>query len=100
MSRTPTANPFSSHEIGQRGEIAHETHHREGRLATAIERQTARLPSDTWLWAAGASIAGSLTLHMLGRKDDAHFVGQWAPTFLCLGLYNKMVKLMGHDHVE
>ena len=32
------------------------------------------------------------------RKEDAHFVGQWAPTFLCLGIYNKMVKLLGHDY--
>ena len=25
------------------------------------------------------------------------FVGQWAPTFLILGLYNKLVKLLGSD---
>jgi hypothetical protein len=24
-------------------------------------------------------------------------VGQWAPSFLLLGLYNKLVKLEGHD---
>ncbi len=32
----------------------------EGPVARAIEQQTARLPSDTWLWAAGGSIALSL----------------------------------------
>lgn len=71
--------------------------HREGYVATAIEQQTAKLPSDTFLWLAGASIATSLTFKMLGRHADAQFVGQWAPTFLILGLYNKIVKLLGSD---
>lgn len=71
--------------------------HAEGRVATMIEEQTAKLPSDIFLWAAGGSIAASLTLQMMGRKEDALFVGQWAPTFLILGLYNKLVKLQGHD---
>jgi hypothetical protein len=71
--------------------------HSEGTVATAIEEQTAKLPSDTFLWLAGASIAGSLTLKFMGRDRDANFVGQWAPTFLILGLYNKVVKLLGHD---
>jgi hypothetical protein len=71
--------------------------HREGRVAEAIENQTAKLPSDLFLWAAGGSIATSLTLKMMGRHHDALFVGQWAPTFLILGLYNKLVKLMGSD---
>jgi len=71
--------------------------HEEGVVARSIEQQTAKLPSDTFLWLAGASIAASLTLKMLERHHDALFVGQWAPTFLILGLYNKMVKLMGSD---
>lgn len=69
----------------------------EGKVATAIERQTAKLPSDLFLWAAGASIAGSLVLKLSRKNDEALFVGQWAPTFLLLGIYNKMVKLMGTD---
>ena len=71
--------------------------HEEGVVARSIEQQTAKLPSDTFLWLAGASIAASLTLKMMDRDKDALFVGQWAPTFLILGLYNKMVKLMGSD---
>lgn len=69
----------------------------EGPLARAIEEQTARLPSDTWLWAAGGSIALSLFFQSSGQKQKALFVGQWAPTFLLLGIYNKMVKLHGSD---
>ena len=63
--------------------------HNEGPVARAIEDQTAKLPSDAFLWAAGASIAASLILKMLEKHHEALFVGQWAPTILILGLYNK-----------
>ena len=71
--------------------------HREGVVAKTIEQQTAKLPSDTFLWLAGGSIAASLTLKLMGRDKTALFVGQWAPTFLVLGLYNKVVKVAGSD---
>lgn len=73
--------------------------HQEGRVAHMIEDQTARLPSDLFLWAALGSIAGSLALKMADREHEALFVGQWAPTFLILGLYNKLVKVAGHDAI-
>lgn len=69
----------------------------EGKVASTIERQTAKLPSDLFLWAAGASIIGSMTLKTMRRDEDALFVGQWAPTFLLLGTYNKIVKIMDTD---
>lgn len=72
---------------------------REGVIARTIEQQTAKLPSDTFLWAALGSIAGSMVLMMMGQEKRANFVGQWAPTFLVLGLYNKMVKLHGSEGV-
>jgi hypothetical protein len=71
--------------------------HSEGPVARAIEEQTAKLPSDAFLWAAGASIATSLILKVLDRHHEALFVGQWAPTILILGLYNKLVKQHGSD---
>jgi hypothetical protein len=71
--------------------------HREGRLARAIEHETSKLPSDAFLWAAVGSIVGSLTLQFMGRKHESEFIGQWAPTLLILGLYNKLVKVAGHD---
>ena len=78
----------------------YETEVQEGRVAHAIEQQTAKLPSDLFLWAAGGSILTSLALKMSGRDTDALFVGQWAPTFLILGLYNKLVKVAGSDARE
>ena len=74
--------------------------HSEGMVARTIEEQTAKLPSDTFLWLALGSIGASLTLKLSGRDKDALFVGQWAPTFLILGLYNKLVKQLGSDRTE
>jgi hypothetical protein len=74
--------------------------HREGPIARGIEAQTAKLPSDTFLWAAVASIGLSASLQLMGNKQVSIFVGQWAPTFLLLGLYNKMVKQLGSDRTE
>jgi hypothetical protein len=71
--------------------------HTEGPVARSIEEQTAKLPSDTFLWLAGASIAGSVVLKLMEKHEDANFVGHWAPTFLILGLYNKLVKVAGSD---
>src|SRR5215216_1364572 len=71
--------------------------HSEGPIARTIEEQTAKLPSDLFLWAAGGSIVGSLALQCMGRQHASLFVGQWAPTFLILGLYNKIVKVAGSD---
>lgn len=74
-----------------------EAHEGEGPIARAIEEYTVKVPSDVFLWAAGASILGSLALKMSGEDRTANFVGQWAPTFLILGLYNKLVKLHGSE---
>jgi hypothetical protein len=73
--------------------------HREGPVARSIEQQTARLPSDLFLWAAFGSIVGSLAFKVTGKDHAALFVGQWAPTFLLLGVYNKLVKLHGSEGV-
>lgn len=71
--------------------------HKEGPVARSIEEQTSKLPSDLFLWAAGASMVTSLALKLAGRKHTALFVGQWAAPFLLLGVYNKIVKVAGHD---
>ena len=73
--------------------------HREGPIARSIEQQTAKLPSDLYLWAALASIGTSLFFQLRGDEKKATFVGHWAPTFLSLGIYNKLVKLHGSEGV-
>ncbi len=69
--------------------------HSEGPIARSIEQQTAKLPSDTFLWAALGSMIGSAALYVMDKKHLSVFVGQWAPTLLILGLYNKIVKVAG-----
>jgi hypothetical protein len=86
-----------SEHYSRNPETGARTEHREGRVARMIEQQTAKLPSDTFLWAALGSIGLSLALELSGKEKTANFVGHWAPTFLLLGLYNKLVKLEGSE---
>ena len=81
-------------------ELKDNPQHQEGKVAKTIEEQTAKLPSDVFLWAALAAMGTSLTLKSLARKHTALFVGQWAAPFLLLGIYNKMVKTQGHDQQD
>lgn len=70
---------------------------REDRFTGAIEAQTSKLPSSTFLGLAVGSMAVSLTLKIMGKDDWSLFVGQWAAPFLIMGNYNKMVKQHGSD---
>ena len=86
---------------------------KEGPVAKAIEEQTAKIPSDVFLWAAGAAIVGSLAFQIIGtdrggplsmfrrhRAAPATFIGMWVPTILLLGIYNKIVKVAGSDRAS
>lgn len=69
--------------------------HEEGTLTTAAESVTAEIPSGTYLAAALGAMAVSAALQVMGRHHFSLFVGQWAPAFLIMGLYNKLVKVAG-----
>lgn len=69
----------------------------EGPVAKMLEKETARIPSDVYLWAAVGTMALSLGLFLAKKKHAALFFGQWAPSLLTIGLYNKLVKVEGHD---
>jgi len=69
----------------------------EDRFTGAIEAQTSKVPSSTFLGLAVASMVASLTLKLMGKDDWALFVGQWPAPFLIMGNYNKMVKQHGSD---
>ena len=91
---------------------------REGRVARGIERQTAKVPSDVFLWAALAAMGGSLAAQIVGMRKSMRlmglggmggmhtraplstFIGQWVPTLLLLGVYNKIVKVHGSDRMD
>ncbi len=74
--------------------------HTEGTVARTIEQQTAKLPSDLFLWAAIGSMGVSLVMQLTGNKEKSHWVGQWVAPFLLLGVYNKIVKVAGSDRLS
>ncbi|MBN8549894.1 MAG: hypothetical protein J0M12_11315 [Deltaproteobacteria bacterium] len=51
------------------------------------------VPSERFVSLACASIGAALLLRVIGRSQDAQFVGQWAPTLLAFGMYRKLMKL-------
>jgi hypothetical protein len=74
--------------------------HSEGHIAKRIEEQTAKLPSDAFLWMAVGAMSVSATMQLMGNRHVSLFIGQWAPTFLIFGLYNKLVKQLGSDRTQ
>jgi hypothetical protein len=84
----------------QRTDFGEAAQHSEGPVARRIEEQTARLPSDAFLWASVAAMGASLILQMTQRKHESLFVGQWVAPFLLFGIYNKIVKVAGSDRVS
>ena len=74
----------------------HDTEHTE----RTIERETAKLPSDLFLWAAVGAIGVSAFFEFTGNEEKSRFVGQWVAPFLLLGLYNKLVKVAGSDRLH
>ena len=93
--RTTDSNPQNWNSRQSRAEA-----HAEGPIARSIEQQTAKLPSDLFLWAAAGSIGVSAVLEFTGHSDKSRFVGQWVAPFLLLGVYNKLVKTQGSDQTD
>ncbi|MCD2422053.1 hypothetical protein LQ567_04720 [Niabella pedocola] len=73
------------------------SNHSEGKTAKSIEQQTARIPSDVYLWTAVAAMVTSLTLKICKQDHRALFIGQWVAPLLLFGVYNKIVKTEGSD---
>jgi hypothetical protein len=69
----------------------------EGTVTSRMENLTSALPSSTWLVLAGGSLVGAIVLKAFRKNHTALFISGLAPTFLMIGLYNKLVKLHGSD---
>ena len=50
------------------------------------------LPANVYVYATFGSMALSLLLRLLGRKDFANFIGLWPPTILALAMLNKQLR--------
>jgi hypothetical protein len=70
---------------------------KEGKTATLIENTTGKIPSDFFLWGAAGAVAASLTLKIMRKEHASLLLGQWVAPLLLLGVYNKIVKVAGHD---
>jgi hypothetical protein len=93
---------FMAEELIQRDRTTATSHngkpeHREGPVARNIEEQTAKLPSDVYLWASVGCMATAAILQIARQKHASLFFGQWVAPILIMGLYNKIVKTHGHD---
>ena len=69
----------------------------EGPLTEKIENETAKIPSDYFLFGAIGMMGLSLVCKLTGNDHKSLFFGQWVAPILLLGVYNKIVKTHGHD---
>jgi hypothetical protein len=72
----------------------------EDPFTKTIETYTAAIPSTGYLSVAIAAMAVSLVCQVTGRGKWSNFVAQWVPTWLIIGLYNKFIKVEGHDQYD
>jgi hypothetical protein len=72
----------------------------EGKTTSMVEMKTRKIPSISFLGAAMASMALSAGLLLGGKKQWSLFVGQWVPTILLLGTYNKIAKTFSAPYSE
>jgi hypothetical protein len=72
----------------------------EDGFTKTIEKYTATLPSTIYLGVAVGAMVISLALQVGGRGKWGNFIAQWVPTWLIIGVYNKLVKLEGHDQID
>ena len=72
----------------------------ESTISKTVEEYTAAAPSSAYLGVAVGAMALSLALQLGGRGKWGNFIAQWVPTWLIIGVYNKLVKLEGHGHAD
>jgi hypothetical protein len=72
----------------------------EDQFTKTVEEYTAAIPSTAYLGVAVGAMALSLALQVMGQGKWGNFIAQWVPTWLIIGVYNKMVKLEGHDQMD
>lgn len=69
------------------------TDNKENSVTKKIEDQTSQIPSAYFLAAAGGAVLLSLIVASTERRSNwGTFIGNWVPSILLLGLYNKIVK--------
>jgi hypothetical protein len=69
----------------------------EGSLTRAVETQTAKIPSITFLnLAIGSMVLSATTALIFRNRPLGNFFGLWVPSLMLIGVYNKLVKMEAH----
>ena len=71
--------------------------HGKAEIDRIAEKTSSTLPSNAFVVAALASIAVSAYMQLTGRRQWSLFIGEWAPSFLLFGIFNKLTKNLGSD---
>jgi hypothetical protein len=69
----------------------------EDEFTNFIEEYTSSVPSSAYFGIALGAMALSFIAQARGHGKWGNFIAQWVPTWLMIGVYNKVVKLEGHD---
>ena len=95
MTRNSTPHRSSRRQhLQRRGGLAYDKS--EGKVAKTIEEQTAKLPSDTFLWMALGAMGTSARRLRAGRETAANLLlGGGGRAFLFFGVCDKLVKQRG-----
>jgi hypothetical protein len=72
----------------------------EDEVTKFIERYTANIPSSMLLGIAVGAMGLALVSQLSGRGKWGNFIAQWVPTIIMMGVYNKLVKVAGHDEED
>ncbi len=92
----PDTNPASeASEIVYDAAPVFRPEHGESRVTRLIEQQAAKVPSVVFLVVSLGAMAGSLVLHVAGKRRAGQFIGMWPGPLLTMGVYNKLVKTFG-----
>lgn len=69
--------------------------HSENTLTRLLEQQTAKISSDVFLAVSLAAMATSLFFELRRNQRASRFLGMWVAPLLVMGVYNKLVKVLG-----
>jgi hypothetical protein len=93
-ARNLDVNPAAGHTAAMESPVLR-PEHAESSLTRLLEQQTAKIPSDVFLTAALVSMVASLACELTDRRRASRFIGMWPGPLLVMGVYNKLVKLLG-----
>ena len=96
MPSYPEINPASAKSrFDYRAAPVLRAEHVERGFTRLIEQQAAKIPSNVFLFLALGSMGASLALELTGNQRLSRYIGLWAAPLLIMGVYNKLVKIMG-----